>query len=123
MTLEAEIVTELERNSDLQALIHGRIYPMLLPQNPELPAVTYSRISTTPLYCQEGNAQLVRQRLQFSCWAMSHQEAATVAAAVRRALEGRVVGVAFADNEIDFYEPETGYYHRALDMIIWSQEE
>lgn len=117
MTLEEQVVSLLT----VIPSIAGRVYPMLLPQSPTLPAVTYSRVSTTHMYAHEGNVGLAHQRLQFSCWARTHKEAAEVSLVVRQSLEGRVVGVGFADNEIDFYEPDTKLYHRALDMIIWNE--
>jgi hypothetical protein len=118
MTIEEQIVQELATTS-----VGVRVYPLLLPQNPTLPAVTYTRISTTPLYVQGSRAGLGHQRIQFSCWAMTHREVALLAAEVRLALENSTRFIGFEATELDFYEPETRIYHRVVEAILWRQED
>ena len=42
--LEQALFTRLDGFAGLTSLVVSRIYPLILPQNPTLPAVTYQRI-------------------------------------------------------------------------------
>jgi hypothetical protein len=43
--IEAALRAVLIAHPDVAALAGGRIYPLILPQNPTLPAIAYQRIS------------------------------------------------------------------------------
>lgn len=124
MTIEAAIRQYLLANPNIMALIAGRLYPMVLPQPPTLPAVTYSRVSRSAVRDLTGVAYWI-SRFQFSCWAKKYGDAKAVAQAVRQALEDyvgtmgqfRIIGSASV-NEIDLSQPDTGLYHVPVDVLI-----
>ena len=76
----------LDNYAGLSMEIDDRLYPLLLPQNVELPAVTYQRISTVRLLEFEQSF-MPHPRFQFNCWAESFPRAKDVAEQVVHFLE------------------------------------
>lgn len=100
---------------------------MKLPQTPQLPAVTYFRVSSGQDYELEGAEVQVRPaRFQIDCWDDGYEDMLTLGDAVRAALSGYIgtmgadtVQIIFIDDMTDEYEPETKYWRRIIDAIIW----
>ena len=136
MTVEAEIKTRLSGFAGLSALISDRIYPVTLPQNVEMPAVSYRRVSAERVSAMGADTGLVRARFQFDCWSGEHEngdsgtfdEAKAVAKQVRLALQrwrntsGTVVQDTFMIGDQDLHEHDTETYHAALDFEIFYEE-
>ena len=125
MSFEEGLFYYLDNYAGLSAEVDDRIYPAKLPPSPVLPAVTYNRIST-PRLSKFQDQFLPHARFQFDCWAMEFSRAKNVAAQVKAALDvysglmgTYTVEVSLIDDEIDTYEPETGYWHSIIDAIIW----
>ena len=128
MSFEEGLFYYLDNYAGLSAEVDDRIYPGVLPQSPTLPAVTYHRIST-PRLSKFEDQFLPHARFQFDCWAMEYSRAKDVAQQVKEALDvysgpmgAYTVEVTLIDDEIDTYEPETGYWHSIVDVIIWYEE-
>lgn len=51
------IYSILSNNTELNALVNGRIYPHMLPDKAPLPAIIMSQVSNNPEYCKSGKAQ------------------------------------------------------------------
>ncbi len=103
----------------------ARIYPLVLPSNPTLPAVSYNRVSTPRVHSLSGYSHLSKPRIQFTAWALTYAAAKVLANEVRAALDvyvGTILGVAiqsaFADNELDMFEPRSKLYHVPVDYIV-----
>lgn len=104
-----------------------------LKQGTAFPALTCQKISGPRVASKDGPAGLAHPRMQVSCWAKSYADAKAVAEQVRLALEGFSgimggaggikVDITLLENEVDFYEPETGIYHVPVDFLIWHREE
>jgi hypothetical protein len=125
MIINDAIFAHLTHHAGLAALISLRCYPVRLPQEPTYPAVTYQRVSLVPTYSHDGDSNLDRGRWQFSCWATTHTAAEAVAAQVRLALavwRAAFSQPAFLENQVDFYEPETGVHHIPVDATLWWKE-
>jgi len=132
MIIEEALYAYLTNYAELTALVGDRIYPVILPQNTTLPAVTFQRISGIREYSQSGPSGLAHPRFQFSCWAEKYEEAKAVAEQIRLALEGYKgmmggsdgvrVDAIYVEDDHDIYDPETKEYHVALDAIIWHEE-
>jgi len=126
--IEAALRTHALASAPLVALVGGRIYPSVLPQNPTYPAITYFRVSGPRLYDHGGASGMAEARIQFDCWASTYSAVKAVAAALRVALSGysgTVGGVTIAsiylDSEIDSYEPnegDTGDRRVSMDFMI-----
>jgi len=136
MSIEAEIFTRLSGFAGLLALVGSRIYPVELPQNVEMPAVNYQRVSAPRVSAMGVDTGIVLARFQFDCWSGEHadgtmgtfDETRAVAKQVRLALQrwrntsGTIVQDSFIVGDIDVPEPEPGTYHAALDFKIIYEE-
>lgn len=132
MLVEEALHDYLSTHPGLSALIAGRIYPLVLPQKPTLPAITYQRISGLRVRSHQGPSGLASPRFQFDAWADSYASARTVADELRRALDGfrgmmggapgvRVDAV-HLDTDRDLYETETRRWRVQADYFVWHEE-
>lgn len=98
MTLEEGLVTFLEAFSP--AIAEGRIHPLVLPQNTDLPAVTFQRISGPRVRSLSGPGGKARPRIQLDAWANTYTEAQALATQLRQALDGYkgLMGTVQVDN-------------------------
>ncbi|MGA9851843.1 MAG: DUF3168 domain-containing protein [Gammaproteobacteria bacterium] len=131
--IEDAIFTVLNTNDGVSALIDGRIYPALLPQEPTYPALTYTFISETPSPAMGADIGIVRRRLQVSCWAVSMTGAQGVADAVTTALS-RYMGTVTGDwgsmtiedvyrmGVHDLFDEQARKFQRAVDFEVIYQE-
>jgi len=127
MNLEEALFAYLKDHAGLKALVGTRIYPLILPQPPTLPAVTYFKVSLVNRRVMASPSDVLKQvRVQFSCWANTYSETKSVAEQVKVALQdfaGQMGGgVQVLDgniiNEQDLYEDDTGIYHVPVDVLI-----
>ena len=125
MSIETDLLDILEANAGVSALIGTRIYPMLLPQTPTLPAIVYSVISAMRTARHGGRASIGEKRIQFSCWGSTYSGAKALADQVRLALDGTkptTEGAALIAGEHDIYDTETGWFHISMDFMVQYQE-
>ncbi len=122
MSAGARLYTRLTTHAGTAALVSARVYPLLLPQLPTLPAIVYQRISGTE---RMGSTQVREARYQLSCWGSTFASSQALAAQVRTALEGWGVGgtgvfvrMARVVNEQDDHEPEENLYRVILDVML-----
>jgi hypothetical protein len=103
-----------------------RIYPLLLPQEPTYPAITFQQISSIPLHAMGQDAPLLRVRVQVNSWGRTYAESRTLAGEV----EGRLsryrgpVGTVqvldvLLDNELEGYEAESQSRRVIQDYTIF----
>jgi hypothetical protein len=133
MTLEQALYNYLaSAPAGLVTLLAGRIYPLTLPQEAALPAVSYQRISTTGMRTM-GAPRLGREAtFQFDVWATSHASRLAVTDALRVALDGysgTMGGAGGVDvlavqmqNDQDGYEPLTKAYRGIVEFKIWHHD-
>lgn len=121
MTIEEAIYSYLSGESGITDLVGTRIYPLVLPQNTEYPAITYYRVSGP----EHHDKDVAYPRIQLTAWAETYEEAKTVAAEVKAALQrfkgtmgvpGVVVIQGVFQNDMDLYDNETGVYYVATDI-------
>ena len=131
--LQAYVVTHRE----LSALVGNRFFPMIVPQNVEIPYGRYQRISSPRISSHSGPSCLASPRFQvdwiggaFAQGLMGYGAAAELAQIFRFALQDfrgtlltiRVDRIEFAD-ERDFFDDDTKLVGRSQDLIIWHAEE
>lgn len=127
--LEEAVYAILVEDAAVGALVGTRVYPQRIPQDVELPAVAYSRISTRRAQRHGGTGEgrrLARARVQVNCEAGSYGQAKALASAVVGALDGvqtTVAGVwvqgSWAEGEGDEYGETDGIYGVRQDFMIW----
>ncbi len=125
MAFEEDLFTYLSTYPGLGALIGTRLYPLLLPQLPTLPAVTYQRVST-PTLLEFERSLLPHPRFQFNCWATTFAGARAVADQVRAALDvymgamgATTVRASLVEDERDDYDPATEWWRIIVEAVIW----
>ena len=125
MNIEECVSAYLEASTGIHDLIANRIYPIKLPQNPTLPAVTYRVISGM----EHHNIDVAYPRFQFDCWGESYGNAKEVAYEIKEAFQrkksviGGTSGKAMIQgvilNEIDMsYDMDTSLYGIYVDVRI-----
>ncbi len=127
--VEAALYTILTGDATVTTQTSNRIYPVYLPQNCILPALTYYRVSTIREEAMHTDPGIATARFQVSAWATSALTAGTIADIVRTALHrhiGSHAGVVITDlaieNEITTYDPDTEEHQVAMDFLVQHQE-
>lgn len=125
----ADLVGLMEDHSGIGAICGDRIYPLVLPQKPELPAITYQTISAVRSYHMQGEDGLPAYRVQIDAWASTMADADALGVQVRDCLSGfkgdadgtEMRGI-FFDTERSFYESEPKLYRVSQDFIVWYRD-
>jgi len=86
MSAETELYAVLAAASGLTALVGTRIYPDILPEDHQLPAVVYTRTGTQPVLTVHGGSFGDFTDLQINAWAKTRASAAAVAEQIEAAL-------------------------------------
>ena len=71
MSIEAPLVAELLADSPVTALVDDRVYPEMIPQNGDTPAIVYYRLNTDREQMLEGPSDLVMARMRLDLWSTS----------------------------------------------------
>lgn len=127
--IESELRTHLLTESTITSLVGARIYPVLLPQAPTFPAMTYQRVSGSRVQSLTGPSGMAHPRFQIDCWAQTYDGAKELAAAVMTELDGyrgtmgdtRVGGV-IVYGDRDIYEPDVEIFRVTIDITIWHDQ-
>lgn len=119
MSAETATYTALSTYAGLAALVSTRIYPMVLPQDCPLPAVTYQLISDIPEVNLDGDADLSQARIQVDVWATSFGSAATIAVQIMAAMKTISQCIPLS-NPIPLLDEETGEFRRLMEFSVWS---
>lgn len=117
---EAEVYNLLKNDAGVNALVGGRIYPLVAPQNVVRPYMTYRVISGLKIQCMGGEIYQGDYRFQIDVWSETYSSAKATSTAVKSALVG------FMDsNSIsieDDYEDETELFRQIIDFKIKDKE-
>ena len=125
MNIEECVSHYLEASTGIHDLIADRIYPVKLPQNPTLPAMTYRIISGM----EHHDYDVAYPRFQFNCWGESYSDAKSLSVATKQAFQrlsspiggtsGKAVIQGVLLNDIDMgYEEDTQLYGIFVDIRL-----
>ena len=135
--IEAALVELLQNDAGVAGLVAERIYPQQLPAVPELPAITYTRISTPRrIRSHSGRSNLVAVRYQLDAWARDsggtpgYTGSKQLADSIVDALEatanpssaGHRISAAFVDNDADDLDPDREFDRVILEVTLWANE-
>jgi len=87
MRIEFGVVSTLENDAAVSAVVSDRIYFEQMPQNTIYPCITYQRVSTTRREFLDGVDTLTDVRIQVDAWGTSPVTVKDLADKVRAALE------------------------------------
>ena len=136
MTIEDAIYQKFLADPNITAIIgsghDARVYPMILPQNVQFPAVHFSRVSAERLYSMDGKTGLVSTRFQFESYSReSPEEVKNLSEAIRRCLEVfrgiveeiKINGIFLeSDTNLNNFTEQSDLFRYTQDFIIHYQE-
>lgn len=103
----------------------AKIFPEIISQGTESPAIKYKVISVVPTNTKDGVSKLDVFRLQIDCFSTKYLEADDLSCKVRDALDryhGTVSGVQIDkiifDSVQDLYDEQSNEYQKSSDYII-----
>ena len=127
----------LRLNAGVSALVSTRIYPVVLPQNVDFPAIAFRRIQRDQVERLEprSSSGLARSRFRLFSTATTYLQAIQVAEAVRLCLQGRqetvisdqtaetidIQGI-FPMTSSDSYDDSTETYQIISDLEVVHEE-
>ncbi len=116
--MEQAIVDILENDAPVSAIIDDRIFPVAIPQEKVLPAITYQRVDTDPNDTKSGASTLDGILIDLDFWDKKFAVVKDLAKKVRAALDrfsgtkqGIVVQSIQFQNQIVGYSSEKEIYH------------
>lgn len=125
MSVESEIKTKLNTDVTVTAILSTRIYPLILPQNPTLPAAQYAIIDGPPTDNLAGKAGLYRFELQIDIFANRYKQAVEAENVVRKSLQGytnigsgNIQGIYHLMSSDD-YEKEIANFKKVMRFSVW----
>lgn len=135
MSIETEIFDGLTGNASLFALINARVFPHVprgLPQQSQLPAVTYQQISGVSQFTHEGLMPLTEARFQFNAFGRTALEVNEVMSRLLPALQDigtakitAIEGPRDAMDPIVTTNPDGGRMRglpwKSIDVFMWYQ--
>lgn len=136
MTIEDEIFARLDGFAGLNALVGNRIFPNHLPQDVEMPAVSYFLIGAERSSSMGVDDGIVRSVYQFDAWSGKHlddtsggyDEMHAVTKQLRLALQrwrtmtGTIVLDSFFQDAQDLYEDAIDTHRGLLEFEIIYRE-
>lgn len=126
MTLKAGIYSLLTANVGLSALIGARVYPIVLPEAPTLPAIRYQFAggASEPTFETSG---MQRLRVQFDCFGADPDSADATRSALINALngyqgllsDGTYLQNADLIQSVDFFENDARQYRCMVEFYLY----
>lgn len=101
----------------------GTFYPISMPSvGATLPGGCYQFISEINMR-HHGGSDMVRRRLQVSCWGRTYAAAITLADSVKAALDLNQTNIELitAETISDFKDVESELYRRIVEFYVWNE--
>jgi hypothetical protein len=103
----------------------SRVFPLKLPQDGQLPAITYQQISNVRREGMGGTIPVERVRVQVDAWAETYKAVRSLGKEIDDRLnryKGTIAGIEVLDthrlNETEMYESDTQRRRITADYII-----
>ena len=124
------LYTYLIAQLGITSVISTRIYPLILPQKPIYPAITYHDDDSNYIESFDGQTGLTRATFQLDGWATTYAGATIVGDAIKAALKnisGSFGGIiiqkcAILSGPISVYEDSVEAYRQTYIFSIWHSE-
>jgi hypothetical protein len=84
--LEQAVVSALEDSASVSALVGTTILPNVIPQDDQLPAVTYCLMTGVEAFHLGGTSGMATARIRFRAWSRDKTESARIVEAIRSTL-------------------------------------
>jgi Protein of unknown function (DUF3168) len=117
--IEKLLYALLSSTPSIAAITGPRIYPLVLPTDPTLPAISYSFIAGTssPTLTTKGYK---RYRIEINCWGTTYASAVALRSAVKDALDGYHDGdmSVFLISPRDFFDDVLLQYRAMAEFYV-----
>lgn len=128
-TIEEAVVSRMQGYASLTALIGTRLFPLIVPQDADLPAIAYQKISSPKTISHGGDSHLAQSRIQFTIQADTYSDAKSVSGQLRACWAGyraTVAGVridgALVQDDRDGWSEQHGAPVVRVDVMVWHYE-
>lgn len=119
-SVQAIIRDILKEDSKVASHIAGRVYDLVFPQGYTVPSITLQRISET----LDANTLCGTTVLQIDAYSKTHEQAESIAEAVRQTLTNTtkagnpaILGIT-PQNTVDFYTVDNRLYRISTDYAV-----
>ncbi len=128
---EEALCSYLTSSFGIFALASDRVYPLMLPQNCPLPAVTYQKVSGDRLHSLQGDTGYTTPVFQITSRADTYEQCKVLAEQVRLSLQnftgtmgtsGFHIGAVLLIGEVEGYEPDTNSWYNNMDFKFHYEE-
>ena len=130
--IDQALTEYLQGYAGLVAIVGGRVYALIAPDDPLTPYVVFRRVSTPREHTQSGAAGMAQPRFQIECWGETKLVCVQAIEQVRFALDGFkgqmgvtypvTVGDAYCEGDNDDYDHATRLYGAMVDVRIRHEE-
>lgn len=119
--IETTLYSALSTSEAITGILGTRVYPLVLPNEPVLPAIDYKFVSgsSKPTFNTRG---ISTYRIEINCWGRSYVEAYTLRNAVKDTLSGYsdgVTGIQFLSQQ-DLFDEEILQYRAICEFYMIS---
>lgn len=119
--IEEELFNRITGDPTVSGLVGLRVFPVVLPDKVNMPAVTVNRIGTQRIpVLVSGTLGLARASMQISVFSDDYEETMLVASGIRDALDGTESTI--IENQLDLYDREARLHYTNLDFSVWYEE-
>jgi hypothetical protein len=117
VSVEASIYDRL--TTDVGMLVDDRVFPVRLPNDVLLPAITYQRVSEQRIRSHPHGTSLIGALFQFTCWDHSPEGARDVARAVLSSYEA-ALEFAVVENYGELFAAGQKIFQAIVDVRLWN---
>ncbi len=113
---EGEVFKLLKNDTSVNALVSGRVYPLVAPQNVQKPFIVYRVVSGLKIQCMGGEICIGDYRMQLDCYGLTYSSVKSIGQAVKSCLVGFM-----SSNSIDMmdeYDDEAQLFKQIIDFKI-----
>jgi hypothetical protein len=120
VSFDDRLTAFLEHLPALKGVTDDRVYPLALPQQPIMPAITYQPLSSTNPYRSQTDDGPDVDRYRLSCWGRNLEEANIVAQAIKLAIDqgDGPAGSNVRDGGAADQDPATQLVRRRLEVLF-----
>jgi len=135
MSIETAFYSYTSTKPSISALVGTRIYPLLAPDTPTYPHITYTVFGEGHHHAFNGAVGLVDLTMQVDVWAETVVSRTDIAEALRNALDGfsgdmgaELLNIrsCFLSDVSNFFDKDNAgggtYYRTSMDFLIWHVE-
>lgn len=124
--LSKGLYTYLQSVTAITDIVSDRVYPQHLPQNPVLPAITYTIISEDPVHDMQGSSGLNNATIQLDGWAETDDDRRELKREIRNALDGYkgamgsvTVQAVLLVNRFNAFDDDIENYRSINEFMFW----